>query len=72
MMTMKLGKRLHRIAISLDDDTFLTLSHLAAYERRDLAGYVGQLIEQQVHGLKLKLPDDGMASNASRCDRESQ
>jgi hypothetical protein len=37
MMTMKLGKRIHRVAISLDDETYLALSHLANYDRKGKA-----------------------------------
>ena len=70
MMTMKLGKRVHRIAISLDDETYLTLSHLANYERKDLSTYVGHRVEELVHGVKMKLPADCGSGNESRSDTE--
>jgi len=33
MMMMKIGKRINRVLGSLDDETFMLLSHAAAYER---------------------------------------
>lgn len=60
---MKIGKRINRIPISLDDYTFMLLSHAASYERKDLATFVGHMVEQQVHGLKLKLPADVFERN---------
>ena len=70
MMTMKLGKRIHRVAISLDDDTYLALSHLANYDRKDLSTYVGHLVEEKVHGLRMKLPVCVDTGNENRCDSE--
>lgn len=70
MMTMKLGKRIHRVPISLDDETFLILSHAANYDRKDLATFIGHLVEQQVHGLKLRLPSEITGNNDCRCDSE--
>lgn len=70
MMTMKLGKRIHRVAISLDDDTYLALSHLANYDRKDLSTYVGHLVEEKVHGLRMRLPGEPAGINENRCDSE--
>ena len=70
MMTMKLGKRIHRVPISMDDETFLILSHAANYDRKDLATFIGHLVEQQVHGLKLRLPSEITGNNDCRCDSE--
>lgn len=70
MMTMKLGKRIHRVAISLDDDTYLALSHLANYDRKDLSTYVGHLVEEKVHGLRMKLPACSDFGNQNQCDEQ--
>lgn len=67
---MKIGKRIHRILISVDDSTFILLSHAANYDRKDLATFVGHMVEQQVHGLKIKLPDDVLAGNENDCATE--
>lgn len=58
MMMMKIGKRTNRVLVSLDDETFMLLSHAAAYERKELSTYIGHLIEQQVHGFRVRLPAD--------------
>lgn len=69
MMIMKLGKRLHRIAISVDEETFLVLSHMANHDRKELSTYVGHLVEEKVHGLKMKLPALTDTGNQNQCDR---
>lgn len=70
MMTMKLGKRVHRVNIGLDDETFGILSHAANYDRKDLSTYIGHMVEEMVHGLKMKLPREALPGNESRCDNE--
>ena len=67
---MKIGKRINRVPISLDDYTFMLLSHAASYERKDLATFVGHIVEQHVHGLKLRLPADAFAGNENDCHSE--
>ncbi|UZR29059.1 hypothetical protein [Methylococcus mesophilus] len=53
---MRHGKRIHRISISIDDETFQVLAHKAAYDDRALGEYIARLVQQQVHGLKATLP----------------
>ena len=65
-MRMKLSKRKNRVMISLADETWHLLSHAAAYERKDLATYVGHLVEQQVHGFQVRLPADLMDHNENQ------
>ena len=56
MMDMKQGKRIHRVNLSFDDSAFFNLSHLAMYERKDLATYVHDLVIEKLYGLTTKLP----------------
>ena len=56
MITMTNGKRIHRINLSVDDETLTLLTHLAMMERKDLTTYVGHLVEEHVHGVKLRIP----------------
>lgn len=56
MMFMKLGKRVHQIKIHVSDETFVALSHLATFDRKDLATYVGHMVEESVHGRGMRLP----------------
>ena len=56
MITMTNGKRIHRINLSVDDETLTLLTHLAMMERKDLTTYVGHLVEERVHGVKLRIP----------------
>ena len=53
---MKFGKRVHRIGISVDDETLTLLTHLAMIDRKDLTTFVGHLVEEKVHGLKVRVP----------------
>lgn len=70
MMTMKLGKRINTIKLSLDDETYLTLSHLANYERKDLSTYIGHMVEELVHGRKMKIPTGYDSGNESHSPSE--
>lgn len=67
MMEMKQGKRIHTVALRLDDQSFLSLSHLAMYERKELASYIHDLLIENLYGLtsKLRVADDGVDSNRS-------
>lgn len=56
MMDMKQGKRIHRVNLSFDDTAFCSLSHLAMYERKDLATFVHDLVIEKLFGLTTKLP----------------
>lgn len=56
MMLMKLGKRIHQVKIHLSDETFMALGHLSTFERKDLATYIGHLVEEAVHGRGMRIP----------------
>ena len=56
LIVMSNGKRIHRINISVDDETLTLLTHLAMMERKDLTTYVGHLVDERVHGIKLRIP----------------
>lgn len=56
MMLMKLGKRIHQVKIHLSDETFLALSHLATFEGKELATYIGHMVEETVHGRGMRIP----------------
>ncbi len=53
---MKQGKRIHTVALRLDDHSFFMLSHLAMYERKELAAYVHDLVNEKLYGLTSKIP----------------
>ena len=52
---MHLGKRLNRVSVSLDDETFSVVCHLANFEGRATSEYLSRVIEDYVHGHKLRL-----------------
>ena len=56
MIEMKQGKRIHTVALRLDDHSFFMLSHLAMYERKELAAYVHDLVNEKLYGLTSKIP----------------
>lgn len=55
-MVMKDGKRLHRIAVSVDDELLMMLSHLANYDGRVLADYAHKVLQEHVFGSRIRLP----------------
>lgn len=57
-------KRLNRVAISLDDETFSVVCHLANFENRAPSEYLARLIEGFVHGAKERLQ--------AACDHDEQ
>jgi hypothetical protein len=57
MIAFKQGKRIHRISISVDDETLILLTHLASFAGKELSSYVGQLVEEGIHGKKIRLPE---------------
>lgn len=68
MIQMQFGKRIHRIAISVDDETLILLNHLAMIDRKELTTFVGHLVEEQVHGVKIRVPVKGFDGEESRRD----
>jgi len=56
VIEMKQGKRIHTVALRLDDQSFFILSHLAMYERKELASYVYDLVNERLYGLNSKIP----------------
>lgn len=55
MSLHRLGKRLNRVSVSLDDETFAIICHLANFEGRATSEFLSRLIEDYVHGHKLRL-----------------
>jgi hypothetical protein len=55
MNALHLGKRLNRVSVSLDDSTFAIVCHLANFEGRATSEFLSRLIEDYVHGHKLRL-----------------
>ena len=70
MIEMKQGKRIHTVALRLDDQSFLNLSHLAMYERKELASYIHDLIVENLYGLTAKLPQSSDEDYSKRSDSE--
>jgi predicted transcriptional regulator len=52
---LHLGKRINRVSVSLDDETFALVSHLANFDGRAPSEYLARLVEDYVHGHKLRL-----------------
>lgn len=65
----RLGKRIHRVSISLDDETLLLATHLANYDDRSLAEYLSKIIVERIHGVRVTIPTgDGVQQKNRRCD----
>lgn len=67
MNALHLGKRLNRVSVSLDDETFALVSHLANFDGRAPSEFIARLVEDYVHGHKLRLQaacDDGEADDS--------
>jgi len=60
-------KRLNRVAISLDDETFSCVCHLANFEGRAPSEYLARLVEGFVHGAKERLQSACDCVEEDRC-----
>ena len=53
----KMGKKIHRITVRVDDDTLNALLKLAACEQKEFSSYCANVLEAHVWGAVIKLPD---------------
>ena len=62
-MSMKLGKKCNDIKLSVDDLTYSILMNLSHYDQKKLTTYCAQVIEEAVHGRKIRLMDSQGVGN---------
>ena len=70
MMTLRLGKKVNDIKISVDDLTYAILMNLSHYDQKKLTTYCAQVIEEAVHGRKIRLCDSSTVGNENNGEDE--